>query len=514
MLRQLLKEYDNQVSGLRQKTRACSTEEEEWEVNHPEKAARIKKSKQDLVAKYLRNAPKRDDKYRIDVKTGKRIDNEDEEWGPEDAEYGEENWSEEEPEWDEDYSAIGSFRDYRDMQDAECDAECDEDEEDFQHCAHCGFAGYGSKGRNLPEPAGECPECGADDFGGIDVEDEDEEYGDDEPIQDGDEVVITAPGYNRYDDNGEPQRFIASQVDTENNRCWIGNPKDNTGWYFDIDALQRVEDEDHDDYEDYDDDETYEDEELHLDDDSVESDSTEQLSSDEVAAVKGFVAFMQQWTGKEKPAEDDVEDDMDSETSFTGKFTGFSRLDNEQDGEGEYDDFDNEPEDENEFSFSTQQQTTDNESTESGFGDEDYEEEEGDDQSEEESYDSIDSSEEQSDPALDDDSDDVSMDVDGEDLGDEEADDAEPEDPNRQGSIRYVEDAHLVYKRQGADGSYEELWIYTSDDDVRRDFRIKKAIIAGTDIPEGEVATEDGNTSYTETRIGNLVYIEITGLAN
>lgn len=89
------------------------------------------------------------------------------------------------------------------------------------------------------------------------------------------------------------------------------------------------------------------------------------------------------------------------------------------------------------------------------------------------------------------------------------------EDPDKQGDIRTVPNAHLVYKRQVADGTFEELWFYNSDKDASRsDEDIKKDILSGTDIDATKLSSEDGTQQYTIWTIGNGQMIQIIGLAN
>lgn len=89
------------------------------------------------------------------------------------------------------------------------------------------------------------------------------------------------------------------------------------------------------------------------------------------------------------------------------------------------------------------------------------------------------------------------------------------EDPDRQGMIRVVQDAHLVYKREQPDGFYEELWAYNIGDNAKRDnITIKQDIIAGTDIPNNSTTSEDGYQHYTIWTCGNAQLLKISGLPN
>ncbi len=93
-------------------------------------------------------------------------------------------------------------------------------------------------------------------------------------------------------------------------------------------------------------------------------------------------------------------------------------------------------------------------------------------------------------------------------IGDENG---EPEDPNRAGVIRYVKGAHLVYKREQEDGTYEEMWIFNSGE-FKRDMDVKKAILAGTDIPVNATQSEDGAQTVSMWSAGNADDIVVKGL--
>lgn len=87
------------------------------------------------------------------------------------------------------------------------------------------------------------------------------------------------------------------------------------------------------------------------------------------------------------------------------------------------------------------------------------------------------------------------------------------EDPNRAGLIRTVKGAHLIYKRKIEDGTYEELWIYNVRT-MRDEMEIRKAIIAGTDIPVNKTRSPDGSQTYTIWSAGNAELLNIEGLQN
>ena len=103
-----------------------------------------------------------------------------------------------------------------------------------------------------------------------------------------------------------------------------------------------------------------------------------------------------------------------------------------------------------------------------------------------------------------------------EDLTDELPDEGEDEDEGKGGEpvIRTVDNAHLVYKRQNPEGSYDELWVYNVSDDMNDELEIRRAILAGTDIPPKKTRSEDRSQKYNLTTLGNAQLLHITGLPN
>ena len=119
------------------------------------------------------------------------------------------------------------------------------------------------------------------------------------------------------------------------------------------------------------------------------------------------------------------------------------------------------------------------------------------------------------------------VDLDDEDFGDEDFEDLdidddgefnigdlddEDDDPDRQGLIRVVPNAHLVYKRSSDDGTFDELWIYNTSDVIDTELKTRRAILAGTDIPANKLNSPDGSQSYTLWTVGNAQLLHITGL--
>lgn len=112
------------------------------------------------------------------------------------------------------------------------------------------------------------------------------------------------------------------------------------------------------------------------------------------------------------------------------------------------------------------------------------------------------------------DKDETSDDQDNDSDSDEDQQDAplENKDPNRQGIIRVVPGAHLVYKRQQDESSYEELWIFNVGNKLEDELKIKRAILAGTDIDPNKVRSQDGSQSYKLVTMGNAQMLCISGL--
>jgi hypothetical protein len=89
-----------------------------------------------------------------------------------------------------------------------------------------------------------------------------------------------------------------------------------------------------------------------------------------------------------------------------------------------------------------------------------------------------------------------------------------PGDPDRQGLIRTVKGAHLVYKRQNEEGKFDELWVFNVGGTLDDALTIRRAILAGTDIPPRATKSKDGLQTYTLTTLGNAQLLHIKGLPN
>ena len=59
----------------------------------------------------------------------------------------------------------------------------------------------------------------------------------------------------------------------------------------------------------------------------------------------------------------------------------------------------------------------------------------------------------------------------------EEVEIPESDDPDRQGVIRVVANAHLIYKRQNEEGTFDELWIYNTEKGVKNDLKFVETFL-------------------------------------
>jgi hypothetical protein len=99
-----------------------------------------------------------------------------------------------------------------------------------------------------------------------------------------------------------------------------------------------------------------------------------------------------------------------------------------------------------------------------------------------------------------------------EDLDMDSEGDEQSGDPDLQGQIRSVTGAALIYKRQNQDGTYNELWIYTVGKDVKAEYAIRRAILSGTDVDPNTQESDDGTQRANTRTVGNVQFIQITGL--
>jgi hypothetical protein len=88
------------------------------------------------------------------------------------------------------------------------------------------------------------------------------------------------------------------------------------------------------------------------------------------------------------------------------------------------------------------------------------------------------------------------------------------EDPDKQGLIRTIKGAHLIYKRQESDGTYGELWIYKIDKGMKDEYKIRNAILNGTDIDQKSGQSSDEKQHYELWTSNNRQLMKIYGLVN
>jgi len=87
------------------------------------------------------------------------------------------------------------------------------------------------------------------------------------------------------------------------------------------------------------------------------------------------------------------------------------------------------------------------------------------------------------------------------------------QDPDRQGLIRTVKGARLIFKRESEEGGFDELWIYNVGS-LKDGMKIRHAILAGTDIPPNATSSPDGTQEYDLWTAGNAELLHISGLPN
>lgn len=90
----------------------------------------------------------------------------------------------------------------------------------------------------------------------------------------------------------------------------------------------------------------------------------------------------------------------------------------------------------------------------------------------------------------------------------------EPEDPDRQGLIRTIPGAHLIYKREGHNGTFTEMWMYQVGPNHRTEEKVRSAILDGTDIDQRLGASVSGEQSYEIWTCNDRQIMKISGLPN
>jgi hypothetical protein len=93
--------------------------------------------------------------------------------------------------------------------------------------------------------------------------------------------------------------------------------------------------------------------------------------------------------------------------------------------------------------------------------------------------------------------------------------DEDDEDNDREGVIRSVPNAQLVYKRNSGTGNFDELWVYNvSKEEMQDELAIRQNILAGTDIPIDDTTSPDNSQTCEIWTAGNVQFMYITGLPN
>ena len=94
-------------------------------------------------------------------------------------------------------------------------------------------------------------------------------------------------------------------------------------------------------------------------------------------------------------------------------------------------------------------------------------------------------------------------------LDDEKSKNDKKLNPNRQGYIRTIKNAHLVYKRQNDTNNYDELWVFKTCDRISDEMNIKKDILSGTDIPLTAETSVNNEQYYDQWYVGDVIFLKI-----
>lgn len=109
--------------------------------------------------------------------------------------------------------------------------------------------------------------------------------------------------------------------------------------------------------------------------------------------------------------------------------------------------------------------------------------------------------------------DDDMMEPEMEDEESEEMDSGENSDvPKYEGTVRAVKGAYLVSRKEQADETFTEIWIYNVGKDFDSESNVRKAILAGTDVDPTKNVSEDGTQEAVLKSIGNVQFLTVTGL--
>ena len=61
-------------------------------------------------------------------------------------------------------------------------------------------------------------------------------------------------------------------------------------------------------------------------------------------------------------------------------------------------------------------------------------------------------------------------------------------------------------------GTFDELWIFNTSDNMTDSLEIKRNILAATDIPPRQTTSEDGIQKYSMFTLGDVQFMEINNL--
>jgi len=95
---------------------------------------------------------------------------------------------------------------------------------------------------------------------------------------------------------------------------------------------------------------------------------------------------------------------------------------------------------------------------------------------------------------------------------DEHEPEEEKEESKFEGIVRSIKGANLVSKKQQADETFTEVWIYNVGKKFSDEAGIRKGILSGTDIDPTKNFSEDGSQEAVISSLGNVQYLTLTGI--
>jgi hypothetical protein len=81
-----------------------------------------------------------------------------------------------------------------------------------------------------------------------------------------------------------------------------------------------------------------------------------------------------------------------------------------------------------------------------------------------------------------------------------------------EGIVRAVKGAYLVSKKEQADETFTEVWMYNVGKKYDDEANIRKAILSGTDIDPTKNFSEDGTQEAVITSVGNVQFLTLVGI--